>query len=538
MRASGCFHSLATALAVCVVSGTTLAATITVDVATKHQVVDGFGGTASRIQPWKIKVGPFYQTVDLEEVGFYDSIGNDMQIYRSVIPPIQASEGAPYDQADLSYEIKLAQHGITRFFASSFSPPGWMKDNGTETGGGHLLPQYYDDFARMCAEYARQFREAVGVDLYGISLQNEPLFQEPYSSCVYNNGTYRDLHAVAGPIIAATLPANKFVGAEDVLVAASRCNGWVQTILGDAQAAEHFGVYAVHCHTQIFDEVNDQYRGWWNTVRTVADANDLPLWMTEVGDNFAEDWRTAVQLAATIGNSFKYGNCAAWVWLQIAGQSNSYGNPMILDGVYGPKYYQQAHYGRFVKLDARRVESTSDDGQVLDVAFQNTDGSVVVVVINLNAANTVTLAGTGLPTEFTVHQSTDTLNMMQNKGVVTTGNSIAVPQNSITTLVSTGSSSIDYEPPARLDSKAHSSWVRAGVAHGLTVDVGAASLVTLTVHTARGNLVYRDRVLTSTGEAVFDWAKSLAAGAYVGRLEASPLLGGPTTSQNLRLTTR
>jgi len=368
-----------------------------------------------------------------------------MQIYRTYIPAMQASEGAAYSQVDFSMEIKLHEHGINRFFASVFSPPGWMKSNGSESNGGSLLTQYYDDFARMCAEYARQFKAAVGVDLYGISLQNAPLFSEPYASCVYSTTTYRDLTRAAGPIIAGTLPANKFIGAEDVLNSASRCNGWVQAILADTEAARYFGIYAVHCHTELFDTPTDEYRSWWNTVRTVADANNQPLWMTEVGDNFAGDWATAVRLATTIGNSFRYGNCAAWVWLTVADGSYAE-NSMILDGVYGPKYYQQAHFGRFVKLGARRIESSSSAAALQEVAFRNTDNSLVVVVTNLSGSNSVSLAGTGLPTQFRAYQSTDSLHMMQDMGLVTTGNTLTLPQNSITTFTS-GTTPVRARPP-------------------------------------------------------------------------------------------
>jgi glucuronoarabinoxylan endo-1,4-beta-xylanase len=422
-------------LAVVMLAGPSPAATITLDPATRFQTVDGFGGTSSRIVPWSYRVGPFYVTINLDSIGFYDSIANDMQIYRTYIPPIQASEGAAYTSVDFKYEIALRQHGINRFFASVFSPPGWMKSNGSENNGGALLTQYYDDFANMCAEYARQFKAAVGVDLYGISLQNEPLFSEPYASCVYSNATYRDLLKVAGPVIRATVPGIKFVGAEDVLNSASRCNGWVQSIIGDAAAAPYWGIYAVHCHTELFDTPTDGYRDWWNTVRTVADVNSEPLWMTEVGDNFATDWATAVRLATTIGNSFKYGNCAAWVWLTVADASYAE-NSMVLNGVFGPKYYQMAHFGRFVKLNAQRISSSSSDVNLQEVAFRNTDGSVAVVVTNLSASTTVSLAGTGLPGQFNVYQSTDSLHMMRGLGAVRSDSAVTLPQNSITTFSS------------------------------------------------------------------------------------------------------
>jgi len=203
--------------------GAVRSATITLTPATKYQVVDGFG-THENITNWKIKNGPFYITVDLVQVGFYDSLAKDMQILRMAIPPMQASEGAGYSDVSFTHAIQLHNRGVNKFFGATWSPPGWMKSNGSETQGGSLLSQYYDDYGRMLAEYCRQFKAKVGIDLYGLSIQNEPRFSEPYSSCVYSGTQYRDVAAAAAPLVLAVSPTTKLLGPEDVIQAGGTSN--------------------------------------------------------------------------------------------------------------------------------------------------------------------------------------------------------------------------------------------------------------------------------------------------------------------------
>ena len=59
-----------------------------------------------------------------------------------------------------------------KIMGSPWSPPTWMKDNG-KTKGGHLLPRYYDSYARYFLKYILEMKKhAIVID--AITLQNEP----------------------------------------------------------------------------------------------------------------------------------------------------------------------------------------------------------------------------------------------------------------------------------------------------------------------------------------------------------------------------
>ena len=62
-----------------------------------------------------------------------------------------------------------------KIFASVWSPPGWMKTNGALIGGS-LLDQHIGTLAAYYRK-AVQAYAAQGIPIYGVTLQNEPLFQ-------------------------------------------------------------------------------------------------------------------------------------------------------------------------------------------------------------------------------------------------------------------------------------------------------------------------------------------------------------------------
>lgn len=507
-------------------------AAITINPSETHQTYDGVG-SMDMIGAWKEKVGPFYETVDLVEKGFYDSIARDMANIRMEVPQMQSSEGAPYNQVSFTDEILLAQRGMTRFWASVWSPPGWMKSNGQTTQGGNLLPQYYDDFGRMLVEYCRQFKEKVGIDLYGISPQNEPVFVEPYASCVYSASSYRDMIKVAGPIIKAAYPDIKIIGPEDVINFPDRSNPFVTSIKADGEAAPYLDIYAVHGHGLIFDSPTDNYNNLWNTVQSAADPNGMPIWMTEVGDAFATDWNTAVQLASTVANSFKYGNCAAWVWFTLLPQPYN-DNGMINEGFYTQKYYQQAHFGRFLKLGATRITSSGTDGSLMEVAFKNPDGSLVVVVCNnTSGTRTTSVSGSGVTDDFYVYQSTSEQSMMVELAAVAPGADQSIPPRSITTFTTSQPSSAVRAAQRRSPTAPTAVKVQAD-ARGVHVSVSRTAVVALSLYDARGGLVGRTEVNASAGDVTLNPCSAgngtPARGLYLARVSVTEP-GGRTTRE-------
>ena len=65
-----------------------------------------------------------------------------------------------------------AKNPDLRFFASPWSPPGWMTSTG-DMIGGHLLPKYYDAYARYFVRFIQAY-DAEGISIDAVTIQNEP----------------------------------------------------------------------------------------------------------------------------------------------------------------------------------------------------------------------------------------------------------------------------------------------------------------------------------------------------------------------------
>jgi glucosylceramidase len=102
------------------------------------------------------------------------SIANDLVYIIPMIKRAQAAAGRP----------------IT-FFASPWSPPSFMKTNNQMSHGGKLRPE----FAQMWADYFVKYIKAYaneGIEIWGVTVQNEPAASQTWESCLYSAEEERD----------------------------------------------------------------------------------------------------------------------------------------------------------------------------------------------------------------------------------------------------------------------------------------------------------------------------------------------------------
>lgn len=67
---------------------------------------------------------------------------------------------------------------------SAWSPPEFMKTNGSRLGGGALKKEYYGRWAEYLCRYIEEF-EKRGYEVERMSIQNEPAAAQTWDSCVY-----------------------------------------------------------------------------------------------------------------------------------------------------------------------------------------------------------------------------------------------------------------------------------------------------------------------------------------------------------------
>lgn len=278
------------------------------------------------------------------------------------------------------------------FFASPWSPPGWMKTSGSLCGG-QVKPSAYpvlaNYFVRFIQDYAKE-----GIDVAAVTIQNEPETEQDFNSptCRWTiEGTQGFIGDHLAPAFAANGVKTK-VWAYDHNFNEKGISQ-VMKLLADTRVRSAVSAIAWH-----------PYRGGPTNIAPVRAAYpDLPMYVTEMGPHIDRRLRDMNWWANLVLGSFNAG-CGAFVsWcflLDEEGQPNtSKGFPcaglLEVDSRTGELYESGQfrlfrHVGPFVKRGARVLDAPLVPGRqgrnprsldaITSAAFRNPDGSCVVVI--------------------------------------------------------------------------------------------------------------------------------------------------------------
>src|ERR1043165_8798394 len=86
---------------------------------------------------------------------------------------------------------RAAAGGGLTISASPWSPPAFMKENGDMLHGGKLKAEFYQPWANYYAKFIKAYQRE-GIDIWGITVQNEPMATQKWESCIYTAEEERD----------------------------------------------------------------------------------------------------------------------------------------------------------------------------------------------------------------------------------------------------------------------------------------------------------------------------------------------------------
>ena len=286
----------------------------------------------------------------------------------------------------------MATAGKLTLYVSPWSPPAWMKDNNDMLHGGKLLPQHNQAWANFFVKYINEY-EKRGIPVWGLSVQNEPLAVQKWESCIFTAEEERDfIKNYLGP----TLQKNGLSSKK--LIAWDHNRDFVyqraNTILSDPAAARYVWGIGYHWY--------ETWTGGDMQFHNVKMVNDnfpkTNLIFTEgCAESFTEgrinEWSLGEKYGRSMINDFNAGTVGWTDWnilLDEKGGPNHVGNfcfaPIHADPVKGLQYtnayYYIGHFSKFIRPGAKRINASSNRSGLLTTAFKNTDGSIVVVVMN------------------------------------------------------------------------------------------------------------------------------------------------------------
>lgn len=289
--------------------------------------------------------------------------------------------------------IARAKNPDLLFFASPWSPPGWMKSTG-DMIGGHLLPERYDVYARYFVKFIRAY-EAEGIPIHAITVQNEPGVDRSkesnpkwhYPSCKWRGEEERDfIKNHLGPLFERegikteiwcydhNYNAKPTLGGDDPGI------GYPRAILSDPGAAKFVDAVAFH-----------GYAGQPSGMSALAgEFPGVPFHFTE-GSVFG------LPGAAKLATLFQHGISGYNGWVtMIDTQGKPNNGPfeadktmILLDHekkttIYPFDYYMLGQFTKFIARGAKRIEAATDASGIKAVAFRNPDGEIALIVVNSN----------------------------------------------------------------------------------------------------------------------------------------------------------
>ena len=290
-------------------------------------------------------------------------------------------------------QVIAAAGGKLTLFVSPWSPPGWMKDNHDMLHGGKLLPEYRQSWANYFIKYI-QALEKEGIPIWGLSLQNEPLAKQTWESCNYSAEEERDyIKGFLGPTL------DKAGMGDKKLIAWDHNRDFIyqraSTILNDPEAAKYVWGIGYHWYetwtgsSMMFDNERKVYETFPNTHLIFTEG---------CVDRFdpakLKSWSLGEFYGHSMINDFNCGTVGWTDWnilLDEKGGPNHVGNfcfaPVHADLkkgelIYTNSFYYIGHFSKFIRPGARRIVSSSNRDQLETTAFKNTDGKIVVVVMN------------------------------------------------------------------------------------------------------------------------------------------------------------
>jgi len=298
---------------------------------------------------------------------------------------------------DEQYRIPLIKKAIATagkltMFVSPWSPPAFMKDNNSMVHGGKLLPQYRQAWANFYVKFIKEY-EKIGIPIWGLSVQNEPMANQTWESCIYNAEDERDfIKNYLGPTLQKNGLASKKLIAWDhnrdlVYQRAS-------TILNDPAAAKYVWGIGYHWYEtwtggdMLFDNVKMVHQTYPQKNLLFTEGCVEKFDMARIND-----WSLGEKYGRSMINDFNSGTVGWTDWnilLDEKGGPNHVGNycfaPIIADAdnnlLYTNIYYYIGHFSKFIRPGAKRINASSNRTGILTTAFKNTDGTIAVVVMN------------------------------------------------------------------------------------------------------------------------------------------------------------
>lgn len=273
-----------------------------------------------------------------------------------------------------------------KIIATPWSPPVWMKDNGSSIGGS-LKTEYYGVYAQYFVKYIQEMKKN-GITIDAVTPQNEPLHPGNNPSMYMSAEQQRDfIKNNLGPAFQTANLSTK------IIVYDHNCDKpeYPLTILADTEASKFVDGSAFHLYAGnilILNNVHNAYpdknvyftEQWTGSTGTFS--GDL-MWHTKnVVIGSMRNW-SKIALEWNIANDAAFNPHTPGGCTQCKGAITINNSETFTRNV---GYYIIAQASKFIPQNSVRISST-ESGNLSSVAFKTPAGKIALIVLNDGANN-------------------------------------------------------------------------------------------------------------------------------------------------------
>ncbi|KAI1329250.1 carbohydrate-binding module family 1 protein [Xylariaceae sp. FL0255] len=381
--------------------------TLTIDVKTKYQVINGFGfsqafGRASQFQD----AASATQKQALDYL-FNTTTGAGFSIIRnrigsngtgdSIEPTNPGSPSATPtyvwdddDEGQVWFSQQAMSYGVKTIYADAWSAPGFMKTSGSDQLPGYLCGStghacatgdWQQAYANFLVKYVQEYASA-GITITHLGFLNEPDYTTSYSQMQISSNAQEAISFI--PILYDTVQS---AGLSSLQITCCDATGWntqstYTTALVNANVTQYLNVITSHSYSSdATTPLSQTSLRKWNTEGGPSTAFET-TWYSNGGTSEGFTWASKLATAMVDAELSAY---LFWEGFEIEEtQSGSH----LVDAENGVEatasgiLWAFAMWSRYIRPGAYRVSTTGTISNTIVGAFENTDGSVIVVLTN------------------------------------------------------------------------------------------------------------------------------------------------------------
>ncbi len=398
-----------------------------------HQRIDGFGASSAWRGTWNDAQADMF---------FSTNTGIGLSLLRNHITAASSTSASATPSTSEWSIMQKAQARGAKVWSAPWTPASGFKSNNGPNGGNYLgsgANVTNLNYASQLANYVLSMKTSYNVNLYAISVQNEPDANvTTYEACKWTGQQIHDFTTnLYNALVAKGMGSTKIIIPESQNWSSNP--GLYTPTLNDPTAAADVSIIANHNYVAN-NQVGD------TTTPAALSTSGKASWETEVsqiGGSYDGSINNAIYWAGRIHLFMTAAQANAWHYWWLISQNSDNEGLTDTSGNPAKRMYVLGQWSRFVRPGYYRIGATTT-GTALISAYNNTSSSssnFAIVAVNTNTSTAIsqTFNLTNFPTVSSVTPwiTSATLSLANQTPVTVSGSSFTytLPALSVVTFV-------------------------------------------------------------------------------------------------------